>query len=367
MTVDPVLDDLGRLVAAESPSSDPDALARCADLLADLLESRTGTAPTIGDGPTVTWTGGRGSTPAVLLLGHLDTVWPLGTLQRLPFTVADGRITGPGAFDMKGGLVLAVHTLGTLAARDALPPVRLVVTSDEEVGSMRSRARIEQEARRCGRVLVLEPCAAGGAVKTARKGVALGRLVVHGRASHSGLAPADGVNAAVGLGGLLARVEALGDADRGTTVTPTLLRGGSTINTVPARAEADLDVRFVDPSEPDRVRAGLERLRAGNGARVEASLEVNRPALTPAASAPLRDALESAAAACEQRVTTAMVGGASDGNLAAAAGAAVLDGLGPDGDGAHADHEHVLVAGLAGRLALLVELLPRVAAVSSPA
>lgn len=363
-----MLADLRRLVEIESPSNDPDALRRCAGELATIIQERLGNPAEVGDDARVRWRHepAGASAPPVLILGHLDTVWPVGTLARLPFVVNADRISGPGTFDMKAGLVVAVHALAQLRAEGELPAVRLLVTSDEETGSVRSRAEIEDEARHCRRVLIPEPCGVDGAVKTARKGVALGRVTAHGRASHAGLAPEDGINAVAGLGAVLPEIARLGNAGRGTTVTPTLLRGGSAVNTVPAEAEVALDVRFLDDREVRRVRDDLLRLQAPDGVELDAQLEVNRPALTEAASAPLLPALRAAASDAGQDIGTVTVGGASDGNLAAAVGAAVLDGLGPDGDGAHADHEHVTIRGLERRVTLLTRLIPRVAVVEVP-
>lgn len=362
MSAEPLLDDLRALVEAESPSSDPHALQGCAQRLAGILRARLPGTVAVDEVACVRWQSpSRADQRPVLLLGHLDTVWPLGTLERLPFRVHDdGRVTGPGVFDMKAGLVVAVHALARLHAAGRLPAVRMLVTTDEEVGSPGSRTAVEEAARRCGRVLVLEPCGPDGAVKTARKGVAVGELVVHGRASHAGLAPQDGVNAAVALGRLLPRIADLSDGD--TTVTPTLVTAGTAPNTVPARAEARLDIRFTDPAEPDRVRQALDRLDGGP-ARVTVAVTVNRPAMQPDASEPLLPALRVAARQAGVELRTVGVGGASDGNLAAAAGAAVLDGLGPEGGGAHADDEHVLVDGLCRRVDLLEALLPAVSAV----
>ena len=361
--LDTLLDDLRRLVEIESPSGDVDALHACAEEVAALIARRLGGDPTIDRDARVDWTSDPGADTPLLVLGHLDTVWPLGTLTRLPFAGADGRVTGPGVFDMKAGLVVSVHALAALRDRGTAPPVRILVTSDEETGSETSADLVHEAARASGRVLVLEPCGHGGAVKIARKGVAVGRLTVHGRASHAGLAPEDGVNAAVALGRLLPAIEALGEHD--TTVTPTLLRGGTTMNTVPARADVQFDVRFLDPSEPDRLRGALGSFDAAP-AEITFELHVNRPPMRRDAATPLLPALHAAAAAVGIEVDTVAVGGASDGNLAAAAGAFVLDGLGPEGDGAHAEHEHVTVAGLVRRVALLAELLPRVAAVPPP-
>lgn len=357
-----LLDDLERLVGCESPSSDLDALWRCGEVLADLLDRRLAGEVVVGDDGRVRWTSAPGRDPDVLLLGHLDTVWPIGTLARLPFVVDGERVTGPGTFDMKAGIVLGVHALCRLQRTGRLPAVAMLITSDEETGSERSLGAIEEESRRAGRVLVLEPAGPGGTIKVARKGVAIGHVRVRGRASHAGLAPDEGVNAAVALGGLLAQVAALGRPQVGTTVVPTLVHAGSAMNVVPAEASAQLDIRFLDPDDLDRVRARLARLKSDLDVAIETEVEVNRPALTEEASAPLLPALQAAGAAAGVDITTSAVGGASDGNLAAAVGAAVLDGLGPEGDGAHADHEHVTVSGLRRRLDLLTELIPRVAA-----
>lgn len=367
MDVRAALDDLRLLVEAESPSGDPGAVGACARVLARLVDERLGGEPAVGEDGRVLWAGGDASGPPTLLLGHLDTVWPLGTTVERPFAVAKGRVTGPGVFDMKGGLVAVVHALAGLREEGGLPAVRLLVTSDEEIGSPRSREQIAAEAARCGRVLVMEPCGPGGAVKSARKGVARARVTVHGRASHSGLAPDEGVNAAVILGGLLERITSLDDPGRGTTVNPTRLQGGTTVNTVPARAVVDIDIRFFEEAELRRVEEALRGLPVPAGARLDVELTRNRPPLPPEASRPLLPALDGAARAVEAHIEQVTVGGASDGNLAAAAGAAVLDGLGPPGGGAHALDEHITVAGLAARIRLLAELIPRVAAVAPPA
>lgn len=369
MDVRAALEDLRLLVEAESPSDDPAAVEACARVLARLVGERVGGEPAVGEDGRVLWAGGDGSggVPPTLVLGHLDTVWPLGTTAERPFTVVDGRVMGPGVFDMKGGLVAVVHALAGLREEGGLPPVRLLVTTDEELGSPRSREQIGAEAARCGRVLVLEPCGPGGAVKSARKGVARARVVVHGRASHSGLAPGEGINAAVILGALLEPITSLDDPDRGTTVNPTRLEGGTTVNTVPARAAVDVDIRFFEEPELTRVEEALRGLRVPAQARLDVELTRNRPPLPVEASQPLLPALEQAARAVDARVDRVTVGGASDGNLAAAVGAAVLDGLGPPGGGAHAVDEHITVEGLGARIRLLAALIPRVAAVDPPA
>ncbi|MDQ4130800.1 MAG: M20/M25/M40 family metallo-hydrolase [Actinomycetota bacterium] len=376
-----VLADLEALVEAESYSADLEGCRACGQRLAELLVARLGGDADVGDDGRVAWAGGetppeggRGSQVGrrsreapVLLLGHLDTVWPRGSLSSHPFTIAAGRAYGPGVFDMKAGLVVALHAMRALRKAGRLPSVRLLVTADEEIGSPRSRRQVEQEAARCGRVLVLEPCGPEGAVKRGRKGVALGTVTVTGRAAHAGAEPDKGINAAVGIGPLLPEIAALSDPARGTSVTPTVLQAGAATNTVPDKAVLSLDVRFFEPGETDRVRNALCKLVPANGATLTVELDVNRPPLHAEASEPLLGALHAAAEALGMELPSQVTGGASDGNFAAAAGAAVLDGLGPAGDGAHADHEHVLVADIPRRIALLAELLPRVAACAPPA
>lgn len=378
-----VLSDLETLVAAESYSGDPEGCRACGERLAELLVARVGGDPEVGDDGRVTWSGGhvpgeegggglasdlrRPSRPRpVLLLGHLDTVWPQGSLACRPFTVAAGSVRGPGVFDMKAGLVVALHALGGLRKAGRLPPVCLLVTTDEEIGSPRSRRHIEQEASRCGRVLVLEPSGPGGALKRGRKGVALGTMTVTGRAAHAGAEPHEGINAAVAIGPLLPEIAALSDPTTGTTVTPTVLQAGVTTNTVPEKAVLRIDARFFDPSEIDRVRDALCSLVPANGATLTAQLDINRPPLAAEACEPLLPALKAAAAVVGIELASHVTGGASDGNYAAAVGAAVLDGLGPQGGGAHAENEYVLLADVPRRIALLAELLPRVAACAPP-
>ena len=286
---------------------------------------------------------------------HVDTVWPLGTLARWPFAVAEDRATGPGAFDMKAGLVQGLHALSLLPD---LTGVRVLVTTDEEVGSPTSRTLIEETARGALAALVLEPSAAG-ALKSARKGVSMYELVVSGRASHAGLEPEKGVNAGIELAHQLIALEALADATVGTTVTPTLLSAGTTTNTVPARATAAIDVRAVTEDEQQRVDQVLRGLRPVlPGAGLELLGGPNRPPLQPASSMSLvaragRLAQELGLPALQD----VQVGGGSDGNFTAGIGVPTLDGLGAVGDGAHAEGEYVVVSAMAERAALVAALV----------
>lgn len=350
-----MLDELAALVAVESPSSSETATRAAADVLDDLLLARTGSRGRwVGDGRGhLLWSGG--GPPRVLLLGHVDTVWPSGTTARWPFEVADGRATGPGCFDMKAGLVQGVHALAGL---DDLTGVALLATTDEEVGSPTSRELVEQTAAGCEAVLVLEPSAAG-ALKTGRKGVSGYELVVHGRAAHAGLEPEKGANAAVELAHQVLALAEAADAGLGTTVTPTVLSAGTTPNTVPAVARVAVDVRALEPAEQVRVDTALRALTARTpGCSLELHGGVNRPPLAPASSAALfARAGRWAADLGLPALRGASVGGASDGNFTAGMGIPTLDGLGAVGDGAHAEGEHVLVAAMAPRAALVQALV----------
>ena len=353
-----MLADIGALVACESPSADLSAIARSADAVARVGEQRLGVPPEriVVDGRVhLRWRFGLGA-PRVLLLCHHDTVWPLGTLARIPFSVTDGVLRGPGCFDMKAGLVLALHAVTELADRTG---VTLLVTADEETGSPSSRQLIEAEAADCAAALVLEASADGGALKTERKGTSLYRVQVHGRAAHAGLEPERGVNATVELARQVLALTSIADADHGTTVTPTLMSAGSTVNTVPASGELAVDVRVRTCAEQDRVEAAMRALApALPGARLEVVGGTNRPPLAASASAELfQRAAGLAASLGLPPLTCAAVGGGSDGNFTAGVGVPTLDGLGAVGGGAHAENEHVLVDALAPRAALLAALV----------
>lgn len=354
--LDLVLADIETLVSCESPSDDLDAVARSADVVAVLGERLLGVAPEriVIDGRThLRWRFGE---PTVLVLGHHDTVWPLGSLQRLPFRIDDGVLRGPGCFDMKTGVAMALHAVAALPDRTG---VSILITGDEELGSPSSRALIEQEAIGCAATFVLEAAAEGGAVKIARKGVSLYRVHITGRAAHAGLEPERGVNAAIEAAHLLLAVAALGDPAAGTSVTPTLVRAGSTTNTVPGAAEFAVDVRVRTIAEQDRVDAALRAIPTTlPGAIVRVEGGANRRPLEPEASARL---FSDAVAIAERIGLTPFegvaVGGASDGNFTAALGVPTLDGLGAVGGGAHADDEHVIIAMIPERIQLLQELI----------
>jgi glutamate carboxypeptidase len=362
-----LLADVEALVTCESPSADLAAVAASADVVARVGEQRLGTPPerVVLDGRThLRWRLGDGPS-RVLLLGHHDTVWPLGSLATRPFAVRDGVLRGPGCFDMKAGVVLALHAVASLPDPSG---VTILITGDEEIGSPSSRELIESEA--AGRVaaLVLEASAGGGALKTERKGVSQYRLRATGRAAHAGLEPERGVNSTVELARQVLAVTALADPERGTTVTPTVMAAGTTANTVPATGEFAIDVRVRDAAEQDRVDAALRALRpALEGARLELLGAPNRPPLPASAST----ALFARAAALADRLglpplTGVAVGGGSDGNFTAGVGTPTLDGLGAVGGGAHAEDEHVLVAELPRRAALVTALVAELLAAGAP-
>jgi glutamate carboxypeptidase len=347
-----MITDLETLVTTESPTADIAATARCAHVVAQLGRRLLGREPEwhVVDGrPHLSWS--FGDRPSVLLLGHLDTVWPLGSLARLPYAVTDGRLTGPGCFDMKAGLVLMLHAVAELSDRNG---VVLLVTSDEETGSATSQNLIEATARAVGAALVLE-ASADGALKTARKGVSTFEVSVRGRAAHAGLEPELGANAAVELAHQVLAVAALTDAAARTTVTPTVLSAGATTNTVPAAASMAVDVRAFTAAEQQRVAAALGTLRPTiAGTQVRVRPVTTRPPLPASASAALFERAVLAASRLGLPAPQAIeVGGGSDGNITAGLGTPTLDGLGAVGAGAHADDEHVLVEHLPDRAALL--------------
>ncbi|WP_233437809.1 M20 family metallopeptidase [Agromyces laixinhei] len=357
-----LLDDIRRLVVIESPSSDLAAVERSARAVGALIAERLGAeAETLvidgvthlrvrfGDGPS-----------RVLILTHHDTVWPIGTLERIPFEVEGDILTGPGSFDMKAGLVSGIHAIAAvLEHTPALDGVTLLVTGDEELGSPTSRELIEAEAAGCAGVLVLEAAADGGALKIARKGVSTYRVVITGRASHAGLEPELGVNAVVELAHQIVRIAALGAAEHGTTVTPTVVDGGTAQNTVPATASVRVDVRAATRAEQDRVDSAIRSL---SPVLERASITVeggpNRPPMEPEASAALFERTRRVAAEIGiEHLAGVSVGGGSDGNFTAGIGVPTLDGLGAVGAGAHADHEHVRVHHLPERTALVAALI----------
>ncbi|WP_435841003.1 M20 family metallopeptidase [Streptomyces cyaneofuscatus] len=354
VSTDAMLEDLRTLVEIESPSRDLDALAASAEAVATVIENRLGGQAVLNvnaGGTHVHWV--AGGEPRVLILGHHDTVFPLGTLARRPFAVADGRATGPGVFDMLGGLVQAVHGLATLDERDR-SGVEILVTADEEVGSFSSRAFIEERARSCGAVLVFEGAADGGALKNARKGCGAFQVSITGRASHAGLEPEAGVNALIEAAHQVLDIAALSRPELGTTVTPTVASAGTLENVVPAEATVVVDVRVESAEEKERMEAAFAALTPHvDGARITVEGAIARPPMPASAAAELLALAQQLMPGIE----AVAVGGGSDGNLTAAVGVPTLDGLGAVGGGAHADHEYVVVDAMAERAHLAAGLV----------
>ena len=356
-----MLDHLEMLVNIESPSEDIDATTEATeavdDLVLDLLGSRC-EVQSEGGRPHLHWSGG-GRT-RVLLVAHIDTVWPIGTTSRWPFSMREGRATGPGTFDMKAGLVQGLHAMSLL--KD-LEGVALLVTTDEEIGSPTSRALIENRARGAAAALVLEPSAAG-ALKSARMGVSNYELLVHGKAAHAGLEPEKGINALLELAHQLLALNAIAERSPGTTITPTLSSAGTTTNTVPATATAALDVRVLTDEEQEHVDQALRRTRPVlAGARLEVRGGPNRPPLPSSLSTDLvRRAQRLAQQLGLGDLADVHVGGGSDGNFTAGIGVPTLDGLGAVGDGAHAEGEYVEVSAMPERAALVHALVEELSA-----
>lgn len=360
-----VLQRLRRLVELESPSGDELRLrALAGDFAAELTGAgaavETEDVPGVGEHVIGRIEGRDQAAAPTLVLGHLDTVHAAGSFEPV-FRTGDGVVRGPGVYDMKGGLACMLEALGRLHAAGAQParPVVVLATCDEETGSESSRGLIEGLAEGARAVLVPEPPLPDGGAKTRRRGVGWYRLEVTGRAAHAGVDPEAGVNAVVELAHQLLAVAELGDAGRGTTVTPGEARGGTAANVVPERAHATIDVRFTAPAEGERVDAALRSLRPVlDGAGLELSGGINRPPVerTEAIGA-LYEAARALAEADGWTLGEGGSGGASDGSLTAGMGVPTLDGIGPRGSGAHSPREQVRLEDLPRRVRLYTRLL----------
>lgn len=351
-----VVERLRRLVEIETPTGDADALTRAHALLRSWIEPVVGQpaeVETVDGVPHLRWTGG--TRPRCLLLAHLDTVWPAGTVASRPFRLDGDRATGPGVFDMKAGLVIIAEALARVSDPAS---VAVLVTGDEETGSLTSRGIVEREAIRAGAVLVLEP-SLDGAVKIARRGGGIYRIDVEGRSAHAGLEPELGRNALLEAARQALALPDLADEMVGTTVSPTVARAGSATNVIPDHAELRVDVRAWTLAELERVDAAMARLSAsGDGLTVQVAGGINRPPMEDIQARPLLALAERVAV--ERGLTpveSAAVGGASDGNFTAAVGVLTLDGLGPDGGGAHAVHEWISVSSMLERIELISGML----------
>jgi glutamate carboxypeptidase len=359
---------LGQFVRCESPSCDKHAVDRFGRMIAKEWRQRGAkvrilrqTSP--GNHVRVEIGSGKDrSAGQILVLGHLDTVYPLGSLGKMPFRVAKGYAWGPGTFDMKGGLVLALAAVDALRAARIRPRKRLVFlwTSDEEIGSRSSRKAIEREGRRSDAVLVLEPALGReGRLKTARKGVGSAEIIVTGRSAHAGVDPERGVNAVHELALQIARLMKMKDRRHGITVQATVVEGGTASNVVPEKARAKVDLRYVWLADARKIEGKLRSLRPIlRGARVEVRMGPTRPPLerTPEVRT-LFGRAQSLMHEMGLHLAEAATGGGSDGNFTAALGVPTLDGLGAVGDGAHSPEEHIVIRALSERAALLAGLL----------
>lgn len=347
------------LVMTESPSAEPEACESClsmADGLGLELLGRAGERVVADGRAHLRWR--FGDRARVLLIGHVDTVWPLGTVARWPFAVRDDEASGPGAFDMKAGVVQLLFALALVREHRALDGVTVVLTTDEEVGSPTSRGLLAEEARGVRAALIPEP-SFDGALKTERKGVALYRLEAAGRAAHAGLNPEQGINAALEVARQVQELAELAEPSVGTTVTPSLVSAGTAANTVPASAVAHFDVRFATREEAERVAAGFAAVRPTvPGATTSVEQETFVPPLERSSSAELFELARHLQGELGlPPLREASVGGGSDGNHIAALGVPTLDGLGAVGDHAHGEGEFVLVSAMAERAALLAALV----------
>jgi glutamate carboxypeptidase len=360
-----LLEFIESLVAIESPSDDRAAVNRCGAELAQRLEAIGGAVTRVpssaaGDHLRVSFGSGE---KQILLLGHFDTVWPVGQLAQMPLKRDSGRLYGPGVFDMKAGIGLAALATRALIDRGDLPGARIVMlwTTDEEIGSHTSRALIEAEAVKSSAVLVFEPSLPGGALKTSRKGVGQFEMIAGGVSAHAGLDPGKGVSAIRELARQIIAIDDLQDPANGVTLTVGIVSGGTRANVVPAEARATIDARAVTRADADRVQRAMRGLTPQiDGAKIEVTGGFDRPPLERSPEVvKLFELAKTVAADIGITLEEGSAGGGSDGNFTAALGIPTLDGLGAIGDGAHAIHEHVVIDALIPRAATIAGLLAR--------
>jgi glutamate carboxypeptidase len=362
--LDGTIESIEALARNESPSTDKDALARCGRDLTSMLRAQGADVEIVecdGRGHVRASVEGTGA-QRVLLLGHFDTVWPVGTLAGMPVRRDGSRLFGPGVFDMKAGIAIAMLAVDALRhIGTPHPPITMLWTSDEEIGSSTSRDLIETTARTSSAVLVLEPALPGGAVKTARKGCGEFELIVEGRAAHAGLDPGKGASAIHELAAQIAAIEALQDVEHGVTVNVGTISGGSRPNVVAAEARAVVDVRAPAAGDAARIDAALRALKPRRpGTRLTVKGGFGRPPLERTAGVVrLFSLAREVAASLGHDLREGSAGGGSDGNFTAALGVPTLDGLGAVGDGAHAVDEHIDVDALPWRAALVAGLIAR--------
>ena len=362
-------DTVRQIAEIESPSDNKQAVDRLGSYLAGRFEkigghSKLHKAAEFGDHLQVDFEG-PGKRSPVLLLGHLDTVYPLGTLKSMPCRVSNGNLFGPGVLDMKSGIALTLHAIVALLAwnEDKLPrPVTVLLVSDEEIGSHSSRAITESLAKRSSAVLVMEPSyGPKGALKTARKGVGEYVVKVRGKAAHAGLDFEKGESAILELARQLTAIAKLVDTKRGITLNPGVVSGGTRSNVIPAEATAVVDVRVLRMKDAVIIDKKMHSLKPFNRkCKIEITGGVNRPPMER--SNAVVELLKKAAAIAKEmnwKLDEAAVGGGSDGNYTAGLGIPTLDGLGGVGEGAHAAHENIVISELPRRAALLAGLIER--------
>lgn len=358
------------LVEQESMSREGEANARIAENLGEKLASIGATVELVSDhrfGSTLLARFDcadrtpRTEEKQLLVVGHLDTVWPIGTLATRPFKIEDDRAFGPGIFDMKAGVMLATFVMRAIKELNSTTrrPVTLLMTCDEETGSVFSRGVIEDEARSAYAALVIEPPIPGGTIKTARKGVGEFELIIHGRPAHAGNDLRAGVSAISELAHQVLAINNLNDFERGMTVNVGVASGGVLSNVVAAEARAFIDMRFRNIDDGERITEAMLNLRPViDGARIEVRGGINRPPLVRTnETGKLFDHARRLASEIDLDLKEGSVGGGSDGNFIAAHGVPVLDGLGVDGAGAHAEHEHIIISDIPRRAALLTRLI----------
>jgi len=360
------LDVIESLVRLESPTTDKAAVDRCGRELVQRLESIGGRVtrlpcPDRGDHLLAEYGCGESQ---ILLLGHFDTVWPVGQLAHMPLARSNGRLNGPGVFDMKAGIGIAMLATRALLETGASVAHRIVMlwTTDEEIGSASSRAAIEDEARRSAAVLVLEPSLPGGAVKTSRKGCGQYELVIHGLAAHAGIEPGKGASAIRELAHQIGQLYAIPTQPDGVSLNVGTIAGGSRPNVVAGEACAVIDVRAATRDQMETVDSLIRRRSPADArTRLELTGGFDRPPLERTAGvARLYDQARAVARELGFDLAEGGTGGGSDGNFTAAIGVPTLDGLGAVGDGAHALHEHVEIEALADRAALVAGLIARI-------
>lgn len=357
ISLEEILTDLETLVNVESPSHNVAALNKSAQVLSSVIEKRLGTKPVLVEsevGPHLHWKGGPDA--KVVLIGHHDTVFEVGTLAQRPFCRNEETLTGPGVYDMKSGLCQAIHAVAALD-KELASQVEILINCDEEVGSAHSRELIEERAQHCGHAMVFEPSGPGGAIKVGRKGCGTFTVTIKGLASHAGLEPEVGHNALTEAAHQILRINELENIEAGTTVNPTVAHVGTADNVIPALGVIHVDARALDPKEAVRVNEAMAALvPVDPNCEIEVTGGIHRPPMKPETS----QKLLAIAQELQPGIVGVTVGGGSDGNFTAALGIPTLDGLGPEGGGAHGVSEHVKIDSILPRTELAAAVIERI-------